>query len=93
MLYPQNGDCIVATNSVTSRHPVYTATGVFECLCSSKLRQNIGACHLRAWLDAVLAIGNESVPKIIINNTVKLFFKTANCIFYQIDMERDMYIV
>ena len=24
MLYPQNGDCIVATDSVTSRHPVYT---------------------------------------------------------------------
>jgi len=40
-----------------------------------------------------VAIGNESVPKIIINNTGILFFKTANCIFYQTDMERDMYIV
>ena len=24
MLYPQNGDCIVATDSATSRHPVYS---------------------------------------------------------------------
>jgi len=26
MLYPQNGDCIVATDSVTSRQPMYNGT-------------------------------------------------------------------
>jgi len=45
MLYPQNGDRIVAIDSVMSLHPVY--------------------------------MGNESVLKIIINNTINLLFQTA----------------
>ena len=36
MLYPQNGDRIVAIDSVTSHHPMYSVFGRLKEVCKNK---------------------------------------------------------